>query len=416
MKKILSIILVLIVSLGLMVGCSNGGNGGGGGTKKNPFDSLSNKTGQEVLVGVILNEVNENTNVVKEYLNNEIGPALQMKFDFSEVLKNEDARVTFIENEYVKGAVGIINLDTSAAKSVIETCQRLGMYCHNQKSAFSDENAKADAALGNCGASTVGMQNEYKQAMDEILSDGKTHNVLIYSCAATGKQAESHYYSTLAVLQAMQSKYDLKFDRTAEEIAQSADVGPIVTGRDDVKIYLVSGNIRTNIISAVETGNYDVYACVAGYEEDVNAIKEVEKTKNMDIKIIATASIEARTETGFSEKDVLGNNILNYAVINPLTIAYAINAVAIRNAVDGYADMYKIDGTAAQMYVEPWLVSSQQDYSSLSKLDKAGTWVISGEEAKQLCKSFNAEATLQSSIDLLVKVSDIEDLVARKIK
>ncbi len=414
MKKKLAILLFAIFALALLTACD--GNGGIIPDGKDPFESLTNKTGQEVLVGVILNEVNENTSVIKDYLNNEIGPELNMKFDFSEVLKNEDARVTFIENEFVKGAVGIINLDTSAAKSVTETCQRLGMYCHNQKSAFSNENPELTAALGNCGASSEGMQVAYKEAMDEILSDGELHNVLIYSCAATGKQAESHYYSTLAVLQAMQENYNLTYDRTIEEIAQSADVGPLVTGRDDVKIYLVSGLIRTNIVSALETGEYDIYACVAGYEEDVNAVDAVEKARNMDIKIIATASIEDRTAVGFSEKDSLGNNILNYAVINPLTVAFAINAAAIRNAVDGYADMYKIDGKAVQMYVDPWLCASAEEYAGLAQLDKNGIWVISGEEAKTLCKSFNEEATLQTSIDLLESVSDSEALIARKIQ
>lgn len=413
MKKKAAILLFVMFVLTLLTSCTGVNTPS---IKKDPFESLTNKTGKEVLVGVILNEVNENTNVIKDYLNNEIGPKLNMKFDFSEVLKNEDARVTFIENEFVKGAVGIINLDTSAAKSVIETCQRLGMYVHNQKSAFSDENPKATAALGNAGASSIGMQVAYKEAMDELLNDGELHNVLIYSCAATGKQAESHYYSTVAVLQAMQEKYDLTYDRTIDEIAQSADVGPLVTGRNDIKIYIVSGNIRTNIISALETGIYDIYACVAGYEEDANAVDAVEKAKNMDIKIIATASIEARTAIGFSEKDSLGNNILNYAVINPLTVAFAINAAAIRNAVDGYADMYKVDGKAVQLFVDPWLCASAEDYVGLALLDKTGTWVISGDEAKMLCKSFNDQATLQTSIDLLESVSDSEALIARKIQ
>lgn len=413
MKKKIIILLFVTCIMTILTSCSGQGIIPGSGT--DPFASLTNKTGEEVLVGVILNEVNENTNVIKDYLNNEIGPNLNMTFDFSEVLKNEDARVTFIENEFVKGAVGIINLDTSAAKSVIETCQRLGMYCHNQKSAFSDENPELTAALGNCGASSAGMQVAYKAAMDELLNDGQLHNVLIYSCAATGKQAESHYYSTLAVLQAMQEKYDLTYDRTIEEIAQSADVGPLVTGRSDVKIYLVSGNIRTNIVSALETGEYDIYACVAGYEEDANAIDAVEKAKNMDIKILATASIEARTAIGFSEKDTLGNNVLNYAVINPLTVAFAIDAAAIRNAVDGHADMYKVDGKAVQLFVEPWLCATAEEYAGLAQLDKPGTWVISGEEAKMLCVSFNSEATLQTSIDLLSSVSDSDALISRKL-
>lgn len=414
MKKILATILVLTMALTLLAACGPKTPGGDKPSRRDPFAELEDKTGKEVLVGVILNEVNENTVVIKDYLNNEIGPALNMKFDFSEVLKNEDARVTFIENEQAKGAVGIINLDSSAAKSVIEKCQKLGMYVHNQKSGFSGENAKATAALGNCGASTTGMETAYKAAMEELLSDGKPHNVVLYSCAATGKTAESHYYSTVAVLKAMQEKYGLNYGKTAEEIAESDFVGALDTGKADVKIYFVSGNIRTNIVTALETGEYDIYACVAGYEEEANTIAAVEKAKNMNIKIVATASIESRTETGFNEKDALGNNVLDYAIINPLTIAYAIDAVAIRNAVDGHADLYKENDEAVQMFVEPWLVATTEQYAGLAKMDKPGNWVISGEEAKQLCVSMNSSATLQNSKDLLAAVGDMEALIAKK--
>ena len=414
MKKAFALILAVLLCAGRLAGCGGSDKKPSGSSRRNPFENLPDRTGQEILVGVILNEVNENTVVIKDYLNNELGPALKMKFDFSEVLKNEDARVSFIENEQLKGAVGIINLDSSAAKSVIETCQKKGLYVHNQKSGFSGENVAADATLGNCGASTTGMETAYKAAMNEILSDGQNHTVIIYACAATGKQAESHFYSTVAVLKAMQEKYGLDYGKTPEAIAESDFVGELATGKSDIKIYYVSGNIRTNIVTALETGDYDVYACVAGYEEEANTIASVERAKNMNIKIIATASIEERTATGFNTKDALGNNVLDYAVINPLTIAYAIDATAIRNAVDGHADFYKDGDSKAQLFVEPWLCSTAEQYAGLAKLDKPGAWVISGEEAKALCVEFNSSASIQDSKDLLQKVSDMEDLISRK--
>ena len=98
MKKIVAIILALVMVFALAA-C---GGGGGGGSKKtpkpDPFETLESKAGQEVLVAVALNSVDDTTVVVKEYLNNVIGPALKMKFDFSEQLINADEVVTFIEN------------------------------------------------------------------------------------------------------------------------------------------------------------------------------------------------------------------------------------------------------------------------------------------------------------------------------
>ncbi|MBR2874893.1 MAG: hypothetical protein IKL61_04535 [Clostridia bacterium] len=409
MKKIVAIILALVMVFALAA-C---GGGGGGGSKKtpkpDPFETLESKAGQEVLVAVALNSVDDTTVVVKEYLNNVIGPALKMKFDFSEQLINADEVVTFIENEKVKGAVGIINLQTSYAKTVIEVCQDLGMYCHTQKSAFADESKTASATLGNCGASTAGMRDAYNKVMDELLADGANHSAVIYSCAATKKMAESHYYSSMAVLEAMQKKYGLKYDESIETIAASDYVKELTTGNNNVKINFVSGSIPDNVMTPLKTGNYDIFACVTGFQQFVATINDTEKAFGMDIKVVATVNLDDATKNGFAAGD------LDYGIINPLTVAYAIDAVAIRNAVDGYADMYKdADGNAVQLDVLPWLCTSAEHYEKISKLDKDGTWVVTAEDAKNLCKSFNDKATLDDAKALLASLGDIDAILAKK--
>jgi len=409
MKKIIAIILALVMVFALAA-C---GGGGGGGSKKtpkpDPFETLESKAGQEVLVAVALNSVDDTTVVVKEYLNNVIGPALKMKFDFSEKIINADELVTFIENEKVKGAVGVINLNSSYAKTVVEVCQDLGLYCHQQKSAFADESKTASATLGNCGASSIGMQNAYAEVMDILLADGANHSAVIYSCAATKKSAESHYYSSLAVLDAMQKKYGLKYDESIETIAESDYVKELSTGNSAVKINFVSGNIIDNVMTPLKTGNYDIFACVAGFQEYTATINDTEKAFGIDIKVVGTVNLDDATKNGFASGD------LDYGIINPLTVAYAIDAVAIRNAVDGFADMYKdADGNAVQLDVLPWICTSAEQYANISKLDKDGTWVISADDAKSLCKSFNDAATLETSKELLASLGDIDALLAKR--
>lgn len=410
MKKILAFFAALIMCVTLFAACGNGG-GGGGGTKKDPFLNLPTRVGEEVRVGVLLNSVDSNTEVVKNYLNNEIGPALKMKFDFSAKINTDDELVTFIETEKTMGAVGIINLCSSSAHIVVNECQKYGLYCQQQKSAFAKESRTVSATLGNCGASSTGMEEAYKVAVNEILADGANHSAVIYSCAATKKSAESHYYSALAVLNAMKDKYGLDYGETPEAIAESAYVKELTTGNSNVKINFVSGMIEDSVKTPLKTGKYDIFACVAGFEQYTQTINDVEKSMGNDIKVIATASIDDTTKIGFEKGD------LDYAVINPLTIAYAINAVSIRNAVDGYASLYKdAEGNAVQLNVTPWLCRNADDYAGIAKLDKAGTWVISGDEAKQLCKSNNAEVTTETLVSFLEELGDLEQLLAKKIK
>ena len=97
-KHFLGCVLTGIMAVSMLSAC--GGNGGdSNGTKPgkaDPFEGLASKAGQEVTVGVALNSVDDNTLVIKNYLNNEIGPALNMKFDFSEKIINDDQLVKFI--------------------------------------------------------------------------------------------------------------------------------------------------------------------------------------------------------------------------------------------------------------------------------------------------------------------------------
>jgi len=401
MKKTFALLLTLVLTLSVFVLTS----------------CDKEKKTEKILVGVALMSNDNNTQVVKDYLNGEVGPALDMTFDFSEAITDEAKLLDFIENEYAKGAVGIINLYTNGAKAGAKKCAELGLYIQNQKSALeSDADVlKLKEYLGNCGASASGMRTAYTTAMNSILGDGEEHNVLLYSCAAQGKAAESHYYSTIAVLEVMKAKYDFDYgEKTVEEIAQAQHAG-VVAQKNGSSLAIISGfpgdSITTTISSYIQTGNYDVFVCVAGYSTYTSYIDATEKETKKNIKIVATASIEAQTQTGFTTKDSTGNYVLDAAVINPLAVAYAINAVSIRNAYDKKDSSHDASGNPIQFNVEEWVCLNAADYDGLSQLDKEGTWVISGEECKALLgKDYTAIATKLSGL------KDLSAILQAKIK
>ena len=79
----------------------------------------------------------------------------------------------------------------------------------------SGQHAVAEVAglshnVGHCGADPVRMGNQYATLLKDLLSDGEPHSLVLYSCAAPGGQAQSHYYSTKAMLEtSANEKYDL---------------------------------------------------------------------------------------------------------------------------------------------------------------------------------------------------------------
>ncbi len=369
----------------------------------------------------------ESWEIQKTYYENEVGPALDMEFMMSEKLNDVNGLVDFMERAYAAGCVGVINYVTSndAVAQGSRKAQEMGMFFITQNSALNSDVADIPNNLGHCGASAVGMGAAYEKAFEGLLADGENHSVFIFSGAAVGgaigQGAASHYYSVQGILQAMQKKFNLTYDKTIDEIINTQDPGAIATGNPDIRIYIYPGvdvgAVTASLQTQLQTGDYDIFAAVFGYSIFANAISDVEKVLGKNIKVIGTASIEAQTATGFATLDPTGDTILNAAVVNPLNNANGVCAAILYNALTGHAEAMKDGGKAVLFKVEPWACMDAATYDGISKLDtSAETYVLGAADLKALCVENDASVTFKTFEDKLAALADVNAIIAEKVK
>lgn len=415
MKKIGIGILAFACAAMLFVGCSKKESSGSGAAKAEKY--------KIALATIHEGEIWE---IQKKYFEEEVGPALNMEFMISERLQDANALIDFMERAYAAGCVGILNYVTQndAVAQGARRAEEWGMWFITQNSAINKEVADIPHNLGHCGASATGMGSAYERAFDDILNDGQNHSLFIFAGAAVGgaigQGAASHYYSVQGMLQAMQKRYGLTYDRSIDAIINNQNPGRVSTGNPDVNIYIYPGLNPADAAVAAQTqfqnGSYDIFAAVFSYSSFANALSDIEKSQNRNIKIIGTASIEKQTATGFSTIDSQGDTLLNAAVINPLNVQNGMAMAILYNAITGHADAMKDGGQAVLFKVEPWACMGATVYDGISKLDKSpATYVINGADLKNLCIENNPSVTFRTIENRLSELADVNKIIAEKL-
>jgi hypothetical protein len=404
MKKLFTLLLILMLIVPLTA-CTS--------TKKDPY-----------IVGIATISTGATWEIQKKYFEEELGPKFNIKFIFSEVINDADGLMTFMENAFAQGAQGIINYRTNAIPQAAAKAQELEMYLINIASkmpADVQDDASLTYTIGNIGASVVGIAAAYTKAIDEVLSDGQNHSLVVVTGAAVGQAAASHYFSTKALLEGMQAKYNLTYSDTVDNLINNATPSEIETGNDAIKIFLVPGvdvaTITNTISPKLQSGEYDVFAAVFGYANYTSLITEVEAAQNVNVKIIATTSIEAQTATGFETKDKFGDSILSAGILNPLNVANGPAVAMMFNALTGHVDAMKNGGKPVQLYVNPWVVFDSETYVNISKLDASHeTYVLSGEDLDLMTVNKDSKITYKDFETKLTALADIDAIIANKLK
>ena len=347
-----------------------------------------------------------------------------MEFVFSEALQSADttALINFIDQAYASGCVGIINFLTTAeaVSQGARKCEEYGMYFETQNSRLIDEVASLPHNVGHCGADPLRMADQYKVLFKDLLSDGELHSIVLYSCAAVGQMAASHYYSSCAILEAYSEAYNLGF--TAEFIDQMInrqEPGEVETGKEGLKIYLYPGidfdAATVGCQAQLQTGDYDTFASCANFFMFSNAVDEVEKALKKNIRIVGTVNIDDQTRTGFESKDSLGNPVLDAGIINPICPANGINALTLYNALNGGAEAMKEGGKAVLVGVGPFVCKDAATYEAINKLDRSHeTYVFNSDDLKKLMITENPSVTWKDIDKALGDAANIDDLLPKK--
>jgi ABC-type sugar transport system substrate-binding protein len=410
MKKVLVVLLVAVMAASMVF--ANGS---------------AEQTEQKVYkIGVGTIHEGETWEIQKAYYENEVGPALNMEFMFSEKLSDANGLVDFMDQAYAAGCDGIISFVTSndAVAQGSRKAEEMGIWFVTQNSALNKDVQTVEHNLGHCGASATGMARAYSEAITELLSDGEYHSIFIFSGAAVGgaigQGAASHYYTVEGILEAMQEKYGLVYESSIDDIINNQNPGEVATGNPNVKIYIYPGTNVTAALTAAQTqfqnGPYDMFAATFRYSSFTNALADVEKSTGKNIKILGTVSIEKQTSTGFATKDTFGDSVLNAAVLNPLNIQNGMCAVIMYNALTGHADAMKAEGKTILFKVEPWFCKDAETYEKISTLDTSHeTYILNADDLHALCVDKNPSVTYKDIEAKLAELADVNSIIADKL-
>lgn len=428
MKKRLAMLLVLCMTLTLAAcGSSGGGASGGasqaasGGSSAAPAASEGGSEAVEITapagpfkVGVATNSSGEAWEIQRKYYETELAPTLNMEFMFSEQIQDAAGVIDFIDQAYAAGCVGIISYHTSeeGVSQAARKCEELGLFYVTQNSKVADAVADLPHNIGHCGADPVKMGETYNTLFKDMLADGEPRSLVLYSCGAVGQIAMSHYYTAYGILEAYQDVYGLTYDDSIENILNRQEPGEIVTGRDDIKIYIFPGiDFEGAVVgcqAALQTGNYDILATPAMFQNFTTAVDEIEKQTGKNIAIVGTVDINDFTKTGFETTDSLGNPVLEAGVINPLCPAGGINALEIYNGLVGAGESMKDNGKAVLVGVGPFLCRDAETYEAIAKLDQPGTYIVGAAELEPLMATNNPSVTWQDIDTLLTNLADVD--------
>lgn len=333
----------------------------------------------------------------KNALENEIGPALNIEFMFSEAISDNGALNTFIENAYASGCDAVYTNVAGGIDQAAAVCNDLGMYFVGVSSAGAEENAEIPYYVGVAGASAEGYGEAYANALNSVIGDGAEHSILILSGAAC-YGATSFIEATAGSLRALQDIYGLTYTEDLNALATSSTQIDAENDKN-IKITVCPGmqDIATAVSPLLQSGDYDVLVGTSNIYDSLGvAVDEVEKALGKDIKFITRSMFSDSTKAAFNSMDSQGSPVIDAIVLNG-TYEHLAAVMMLRNAFDGHADAMRDGDHCSRVPGQiPLVITTADEYNALSGADMPFSFVTVDEVVSQC----NADATFKSIDEL----------------
>lgn len=312
----------------------------------------------------------------KTYLQEVIGPAFNTEFVFSEELNNAEAVITFLETAYASGCEGVMVFPTDGLEQVIAKADELGIYVVANAAKVVENVKNLPHYVGNVSSGAKLTAESFEKIVWQLVDDGEKHNVVIVSGGA-GMGSSQHYECTSAILQVLQSTYNLTYSKPIEEIARSTSPLEVDTGTD-IKVYIYPGfptgdTYVSGLSSELQTGEYDtVICCYNVFSQFSVAIDEVEKAFSKNIRVVSLSSVDDTTSSAFNTLDAFGNPSIDAVVVKPLCALSAEMFVLLYNSIEGGIDQICQTPGEATMFIMPmWYAYGAEEYQKLANLDNS---------------------------------------------
>lgn len=298
---------------------------GGSAASSAPASAAASSTAvapaKQYTIGIAEAQANDETTVRRAYLENYIGPAYNVKFIFSEVLKDDAATKTFIENCADAGADAIIDFKSMSGQMCQICADNDMVYAISGNYIAHPEFLETDypnfaGAVGSNNAELGSLFGTWLK--DNVEADGTEGYLIATGIASSGNQ--QHIEIGQGILNGIADKYGLTFE---QDIADLVTVAETTNAANDkgilVTLYPGSPNKETwlpGVSALIQTGQYNTFLSAGQtYNQSATVVDEVEKSFGIDIKVASVGALGQTLTTAFNTKDPFGNPSIDLATV-----------------------------------------------------------------------------------------------------
>jgi ABC-type sugar transport system substrate-binding protein len=273
-------------------------------------------------IGVCEPQAIDEVVIRRDYYENYLASRYNVEFVFSEQCKDTDDELTFIEGCADAGCDAIISYRSVDANQMAQVCEEYGMQYVINTARIPEVDGAFEGGYetfqGSFGADNEHVGQLFRDWLSSNASDDGSEGFMITSSLAFSGNIQ-HLETAIAALSALQSKYNLTFEDTVENLAKTS--APIEVANDKgINIYIYPGSPSgmegwlEGVSAALQTGKYGALIHSGqSYAQTAVVVDEVEKNFDKDIKVASIASMSESLINAFNTQDKFGNSSLNMA-------------------------------------------------------------------------------------------------------
>lgn len=349
-------------------------------------DSAAPAATKQYVIGIAEAQANDEVTTRRAYLEDFIAPTYNVKFIFSETLKDDAATKTFIENCIDSGVDAIIDMK-SASGQMAQLCMDNGLvYTINGNYTQHPELLTTDYTnfAGCIGANNAQVGSLFGDWLEENASENGSEGFLIStSLAAQGNT--QHVEITRAILEGLQQKYGITYTKSIDDLIASSETTNVENDKNIlITLYPGSPNKDTwlpGISTLLQTGNYKMFLSSGQtYNQSATVVDEVEKSFGINIKVASVGALGTTLETAFNTKDSSGNSSVDLVAIKAVSTQTAAMFAATYNALVSGAECRACrgeDGLPVYFTFNFIPITSAEQLTEMSGWDakETGNWI-----------------------------------------
>ena len=407
--------LAVLLAASTLTAC--GGSAASSAPASAAASSTATAPAKQYTIGIAEAQANDETTVRRAYLENYIGPAYNVKFIFSEVLKDDAATKTFIEN--CADADAIIDFK-SMSSQMCQICADNDMvYAISDNYIAHPEFLETDypnfaGAVGSNNAELGSLFGTWLK--DNVEADGTEGYLIATGIASSGNQ--QHIEIGQGILNGIADKYGLTFE---QDIADLVTVAETTNAANDngilVTLYPGSPNKESwlpGVSALIQTGQYNTFLSAGQtYNQSATVVDEVEKSFGIDIKVASVGALGQTLMTAFNTKDTFGNPSIDLATVKSTSVLTSALFAITYNALNGDVQTACRGTDGKPLYFEfaNMSVTSAEQLAQMNGWDDAstGNWCATTDVVDGMLTIVNPDLTAEE-INTYLGTLDFETL------